>query len=246
MKKQTLEKFIRKYSLNGLIQSVKFVVKASEKKLTTSAITEEKNVLIFVTLDNFDAIAEECELGVYQTSILSKMVSVLGEEITLTLNKTDDKIISVNLEDGAVEAQFVTADLAVIPATANLKKIPEYNVEIALDADFVSKFIKAKNALPDVDIFTLLMNKKKTLDMVIGYSMLNSNRITLALNPTKGKDAVTKNINFSAKYFKEILSANSECDNAILKVSDAGLATVTFTSDNFVSTYHMVEIKTKE
>lgn len=246
MKKEILEKFIRKYSMNGLIDSVKFVIKAADKKLSTNTITGEKNVLVNVALAEFDAITEDCEFGVYETAKLNKMLSVLGEEVSLSLNKVDDRITSLSVEDGKTEIQFITADLSVIPTAPNLKKMPEFNVEIELDDDFITRFIKAKNALPDVDIFTLLMNKKKKLDMVIGYSMLNSNRITLGVTAKAGKDAVTKNINFSAKYLKEILTANSECDSAILKVSDAGLATIAFSKDNFTSNYYMVEVKTAE
>jgi len=247
MKKDILERFIKKYSLNGQIESVKIVVNAKDKKLLTNAITGEKKVLINVALENFDGITEDCELGVYETSKLNKMLSVLGEDITLSLNKTDAKVItSISLEDGNTEAQFIMADLSVIPPVANLKKLPDFNVEIELDEEFISRFIKAKNALPEVDIFTLLMNKKKKLDMVIGYSTLNSNRITLALKTVKGKDSVTKNINFSAKYFKEILSANNECETATLLVSDAGLATISFAKDGFTASYYMVEVTTAE
>ena len=127
MKKTTLEKFIKKYSLNNTIESVKWVVDSKEKKLKTSAITEEKNVLVSVTLNNFDGISEESELGVNSTSKLNKMMSVLGDEFTAKLNKKDDKITSVSLEDGDTEVQFVTADLSIIPASPNLKKVPEFN-----------------------------------------------------------------------------------------------------------------------
>ena len=51
------------------------------------------------------------ELGVNDTSKLNKMMGVLGDEFTAKLNKKDDKITSISLEDGDTEMQFVTADL---------------------------------------------------------------------------------------------------------------------------------------
>ena len=87
------------------------------------------------------------------------------------------------------------------------------------------------------------MNKKKKVEMVLGYSNLNSNRITLEVTTVGEKNSVSKNISFNAKYFKEILSVNGDCSGAILKVSDAGLAMVQFQNDNFVSSYYMVESK---
>ena len=59
MKKQTLETFIKKYSLNGVIDSVKWTVAKDKKILNTKSITEEKNVLLDVTQKNFEAIEEE-------------------------------------------------------------------------------------------------------------------------------------------------------------------------------------------
>lgn len=246
MKKQTLERFIKKYSLNNTIESVKWNVDTKNQQLKTSAITEEKNVLVSVVLSKFDGIAEDCELGVNDTSKLNKMMGVLGDEFTAKLNKKDDKITSISLEDGDTEMQFVTADLSVIPNAPNLKKIPDFNAEIVLDEELINKFIKAKGALADTDIFTLLMNKKQKMELVLGHSTLNSNKIKLGVKTQNNKDSITRNINFSARYLKEILTANGDCDNAVLKVSDAGLATITFVKDEFESTYYMVEIKTAE
>lgn len=243
MKKQTLETFIKKYSLNGVIDSVKWTVAKDKKILNTKSITEEKNVLLDVTQKNFEAIEEDSEIGVYDTGKLVKMLSVMENDVTLNLNKKDDKITSMSINDTNTEAQFITADLNVIPTAPNLKKLPEFNVEIEVNSDFVSRFCKAKSALPEVDTFTLLMNKKKKLEMVMGYSKLNSNRITLSLNCLNDKNVVEKNLSFNAKYFKEILSVNSDCESAVLKVSNSGLATITFTNDQFESTYYMVEIK---
>jgi hypothetical protein len=243
MKKQTLETFIKKYSLNGTIEAVKLNVDSKKTTLVTNTITEEKNVLIDVKYNKFDALTDDCVLGIHDTSKLKSMLSVLGDEITLTTNKKDDKVTSVVFNDTSTDVQFVTADLSVIPDAPKLKKLPDFNVEIELNDEFISKFAKAKNALPDVDTFTLMMNKKGVLELVLGYSSLNSNRIKLNVKTLNSKDKLGKVINFNAKYLKEILSANSDCENSVLKVSDAGLAMVTFNSDDFESNYYMVEIK---
>jgi hypothetical protein len=243
MKKQTLETFIKKYSLNGIIDSVKWTITKDKKTLNTKSITEEKNVLLDVTQKNFEALNEDSEIGVYDTVKLIKMLSVMSDDVSLNLNKKDDKITSLSINDDNTEAQFITADLSVIPTAPNLKKLPDFNVEIEIDSDFVSRFCKSKSALPEVDTFTLMMNKKKKLEMVMGYSKLNSNRITLAVNCLGDKNVVDKNLSFNAKYFKEILTVNNDCKSAVLKVSNSGLATITFTNDEFESTYYMVEIK---
>ena len=47
-------------------------------------------------------------------------------------------------------------------------------------------------------------------------------------------------ISFNANLFKEVLSANKECESATLYVSSEGLAKITFKVDDFSSTYFFV------
>ena len=72
---------------------------------------------------------------------------------------------------------------------------------------------------------------------------MNTNRIKLSVNTVEGKDTVSKNIHFNANHFKEILLANKDCQDAVLKVSDAGLATAEFVCGDYISTYYIVETK---
>jgi hypothetical protein len=195
-----------------------------------------------VTLNNFSDL-EDGELGINDTSKLVKLLGVLKDEIKTEYNKVGDKITSVVFSDESTDVQYVIADLSVIPSAPPLKKIPPFTVEIPLDAEFISKFVSSKGALADVDTFTLMMNKKGKLEMIIGYSSINSNRIKLAVNAVEGKDTVTKNINFNANHLKEILLANRDCTNAHLKVSEAGLASVEFVCGDITAEYYLVEVK---
>ncbi len=248
MKKETLQTFIQKYSLSGLVENVKWDVDDTAKSLKTSALTDDSTLLIDVTVKNFDAIVDAKEIGVFGTVKLKQMLSVIGDDITVDVNKTSDgsKITSLTFTDKETDIQFVTADLAIIKKVPALKKQPVINLEIELSPEFISKFVKAKGALQDVDIFTLMMNKKNELEMILGYSSLNSNRIKLSVKTLNGLNTVSKRINFSAKYFKEILTANDECTTGVLRVSDGGMAIASFDSGDFVSTYNMFEIKSAD
>lgn len=239
MKKTLLESFIKKYSLCGTIESVKWVAK--EKKMHVDAITEDKTVLVKVDLKPFEDFTDE-EIGINDTSRLSKLLTTQGEDVSLTLNKTKDKITSVVLTGDKVEAQYPSADLDVITFVPSLKSLPEPNCEIILDEAFVDKFIKAKAALPEVENFTLLTKKDKVY-LVLGHSKLNTARVTLEVAST-GK--LENPISFSAKYFKEILTANSDCKASNLKVSDKGLAIAEFENDNFKCSYYMVTVSMDE
>ena len=242
MTKDTLKTFISKYYLGGTIESVKLTVDKSAKTLKTNALTDDKSVLLSVVKNNFEEL-DSAEIGINDTSKLLKLLNVLGDNIKGNYDLVNEKMTSITFSDDKTDVQYVTADLSVIPSAPPLKKTPPFNVEIPLDAEFISKFVSSKSALADVDTFTLTMNKKGKLEMIIGYSSINSNRIKLAVNAVEGKDVVSKNINFNANHLKEILVANKDCTNANLKVSDAGLASVQFVCDDIISEYYLVEVK---
>ena len=242
MKKQTINTFIDKYSLNGTIESVKWVVDSTNKQIKTASISDDKNVLSFVVIKD-SAGLNDAEIGINDTAKLKKLLSVLNDEVNISFNTREDKIVSISLTGESTDVQYVTADLSVIPKVPELKKLPPFNLEIPLTKEFVTTFVKAKNALSDVDTLTFTKDKKDKLKLVIGFSSVNSNRISIDFKPTEGKDSLGKTIHFSAKYLKEILTSNSDCENAVLKISDAGIAHVEFNNDLFNSSYYLVEIK---
>lgn len=242
MKKQVLNTFIDKYSLNGSIESVKWVVDNKNKQIKTSSISDDKNALSYVVIKD-DAGLTDSEFGINDTTKLKKLLNVLSEDIQISFNKREDKIVSLSLSSDSTEVQYVTADLNVIPKVPDLKKLPAFNLEIPLTKEFVTTFVKAKSALSDVDTLTFTKDKKDKIKLIIGYSNVNSNRINIDVKPVEGKNTLGKTIHFSAKYLKEILTSNSDCENAVLKVSDSGILHVEFNNDLYNSNYYLIEIK---
>ena len=234
MNKAKLTRFIQKYSLGGLVESVAW--KAGDNKLVTRFISDDKTVLGEIQLDNFAFTSPD--LGVYTTSALSKLLSVVGEDIELETQEIEGKAVNIFVKSENTKVQFQLADLAVIPNVPDLKKLPEFDVDINFDGAFIDKFIKAKNALSDVDTFTILTEKKE-LKIVLGYSNINSNRVVFVVDKDYSGDV--KPISFSAKYLKEILTANKEATSVILKVSTQGISHVEFKIDDFNAKYFLVE-----
>jgi hypothetical protein len=242
MKKQVLNTFIDKYSLNGTIESVKWVVDNKNKQIKTSSISDDKNVVSYVSIKD-DAGLSEAEIGINDTAKLKKLLGVLTDDVNIAFNKREEKIVSLSLTSESTDVQYVTADLSVIPKVPDLKKLPPFNLEIPLTKEFVTTFVKAKSALSDVDTMTFTKDKKDKIKLTIGYSSVNSNRINIDVKPVDGKDSLGKTIHFSAKYLKEILTSNSDCENAVLKISDAGIAHVEFNNELFNSSYYLIDIK---
>jgi hypothetical protein len=236
MEKNRLSRFISKYNLAGLVESVAW--NSEGGKLSTKFVSDDKTVLGVVTLDSFDF--EDATVGVYNTNTLKSLLNVLGNDVQIDLKKIDEKPISLSLTSDSTTVQYQLADLTVIPNVPDLKQLPEFGISIDLDANFIDKFIKAKSALSDVDNFTVLTEKGK-LKIVIGYSNINTNRVDIVVNDNFTEEV--KPISFSAKYLKEIFSANKEANSVILNVSTSGLAHVEFKIDDFTAKYFLVEVQ---
>ena len=92
----------------------------------------------------------------------------------------------------------------------------------------------------DIDTFTVL-NGKSGVEVVIGYSSTNTNRVNIPVETTTSD--ITDPVTFTANLFKEVLVANRECTSATLEVSTEGLARVNFKVDDYDSTYYVVAMQ---
>jgi hypothetical protein len=233
MEKNKLNRFITKYSLAGNANSVKW--KTNNNKLLTSFVTEDKSLLGQVSVENFEF--EDCELGIYATDQLQKLLSVLNDNVKLTLNKFGEKPLSLGMKNDSIAVDYVLSDLSVIPEPPKMKKIPDFETKLKIDSAFINAFIKGKSALPDSNSFTVV-NSDDGCKIIIGYSNTTTNRVSIDVECEKCD--LTENISFNADLFKEILNANRECTTAVLEVSSEGLARINFKVDDFDAVYYMV------
>lgn len=235
MNKQNLTRFIQKYALGGVIESVAW--KSEQNKLSVRFISDDKTMLGEVDLDKFNE--PDFHIGIYTTSLLKNLLGILDNDISLKVDKANDKAVSLKLSSDNTETSYQLADLGVIPTVPDLKQLPEFSIIIEMTPMMIDKFVKAKGALSDIDTFTVFTEGGE-LKMAIGYSSISTNRVTFSCE----KDYTTevKPISFSAKYLKEILTANKEATAAKLMVSTDGLAHVNFKIDDFDCRYYLVEI----
>ena len=235
MNKNNLQRFIQKYSLGGVIESVAW--NAEGNKLSVRFISDDKTMLGEVDFNGFTS--KPFNVGIYTTSLLKNLLGILDNDISLNVDMAGDKATVLKLVSDETETSYQLADLGVIPAVPDLKVLPEFGIGIEMASTMIDKFIKAKGALSDIDTFTVF-SEGGDLKMAIGYSSISTNRVTFIA--IKGFDGDVKPISFSAKYLKEILTANKEATSAKLKVSTDGLANVEFLIDNFACKYYLVEI----
>ena len=238
MKKTELLNFIGRYHLAGATTSVKWV--AGSGSIQTSFITDDQNVIGSVTA-NLDLGTNE--LGVYATPQLVKMLSAVNEDLDVSVNKIAEKSISLAVSDKDVNMTFMLADLSVIRQVPELKQLPDWSAEVTMDKDFVNRFIKAKNALPESENFGV-QSKNGKVEFIVNYSSINTNRIKFEATDKSpvGKDMSV--VCFSSNLFKEILQANRDAETGKLELSAAGLARVIFTGKTYTATYYLVQLQT--
>jgi len=231
MNKSKFDGFVNRYNLGGEIESV--MVKSDDTNLSVRMISDDKTLLGDVTVVGGEF--PSGEFGIYTTSQLKGLLSVLDESITV-----EEFTGALKFSDKKTKVQYMLAAPSVIPSVPDLKALPPFDAEITLDDDFVNKFIKSKGVLADSDTFTFTFKAKKG-EVILGYSSINSNRISIEVDCKSKADI--EPIAFSAKYLKAILMANKGSKSSSLKISSKGLSHVSFTDGDYTSNYYLVEIK---
>ena len=235
MNKQRLARFISKYYLNGTVNSVVLNSKSNSQQLAARFISGDKSLLGELVMDKWDF--EDSDIGIYNTEQLIKLLSVVDDDINLSLTKSGDKSIALKVSDSTSSVNYMLTDTSIINEPPTLKSIPEFELNIDVTPQFINKFIAGKGALGETDNFTIITDGDN-VKAVIGYSSVNTNRVTIPVTTTKASDI--DNVSFNANIFKEVLSANKECSKCELQISKQGLAYVEFKVDDFVAKYWLV------
>ena len=82
MNKSTLEKFIKKYSLDGSVSAVRW--KCENQTLSARFVTEDKGLMGELKLNKFmNASLDGCEMGIGETDTLSKLLGVIGSDVDI-------------------------------------------------------------------------------------------------------------------------------------------------------------------
>lgn len=239
MKKQELDTFIKRYSLDGLVSKSKWKYTVAEKVLHTRAAIDNKSFIVDVIMKEFaDLGPDDLILCIGDTEKVSKMMSPFGEDIKVEINKLSDRILGFTMSDSNCQSYCTAADssaMDVVPK--NLADLPDWQVEVNLTEDFIEQFKKARAALKDINEFSINMNKKGLFEIVMGYSTSNSNRIRLIppVVPTKCK--IGDSLKFPIINIIAAIKANEDLTGGKMFFYDGGLTRLLFKSDKFECSY---------
>ena len=236
MNKSKLTRFISKYHLGGTVNSV--ILNSKNNKLSTRFISGDKSLLGELSMENWDF--EDSTLGVYDTEKLVKLLSVLDEDVSMSVVSTGEKSIQLKVSDSSTAVTYMLSDTTVINEPPDMKQIPEFQLNINLTSQFIKKFLAGDSALSESETFTVMSDGVDT-NVVINYASVNTNRVVIPV--TTSRVAGINNVSFKSKFFSEILRANGECTSASFEVAEDGLSRLKFKVDDYDVTYYVVAVQ---
>lgn len=232
MEKRLFEEFAQKYGLGGAIEHVTW--QSDGDSISVSATPEDKQVMSFVTCKKISLDAGD--YSIYDTSQLRSLLNVLEDDIDVSINVIQGTPLGLKfMDNNKSKVQFVLADPQTIPNAPSMPPLNEFEMEIPIDEDFMKRFIKGTTALSDVNAFTVI-NDGDGMKFVIGYSDMNTTRISLDVNALGDLD---KEFSFSATHLKNIFLANKNVKEANIKISEKGVMYIGFEDDEYKCDYYL-------
>ena len=237
MDKQTLMGFVNRFYLGGQTQSAPVV--STKDTLSCSFINSAKSCVgdIVLAKNGFG----DYEMGLYEIQDLIKLLNVVDGELVVEANEVGDVVsqLVIKQKSNNTKVNYGLARLDVVSKKPDLTNVPDFELELKIDKHFISSFISGKGALSDVSTFAILSDGVEA-KVVIGYSSsTQSNKVTIPVEAKK-ISSLDDAIFFDADTFKEVLTANKDCESSTLYVSSQGLAKVSFKVDDFDSSYVLV------
>lgn len=237
MNKLHLVSVFEKYYLNGTVERVKLQNK--DNKISINFVAPNKDLVGFIEADEFEL--EDCELGVYDTSQLLKLINITNSYLTLNVHKEHGIPTRLLIADNEYNLDYILADTTMIPNVPSINE-PEYDIIADLDLEFINKFIKAKKAI-ETDIFTVDANydenKSKIIRFILGGSEGYNNKITFTI-PAKYEGIHPQQLRFNINYLREILDSNKDLKSGTLSICTEGLMRISFKSEKGKSSYLLV------
>lgn len=234
--KTTLQSFISKYYLNGLNNSVKWRIKNNSLIVYAS----EKGTACKIELKEFKF--EDCDLGIFDTDKLTKLINTLMGELLITPEKTKAVYNKLHISDQTFDVVYSLADILIMKKVSYYKDQDNYDVELKLDKEHISNLIKAKQSLSDQDNVTITtfndIERGMLCEFTFGDNASYANKIAYRMEGNITHDNIE--LPFNSDILAYILKANKDMDYGEFKMSAEGLIKMNFYSDEINSEYYLL------
>ena len=213
--KKVISDIVSKYSLGNNIEKVKWVI--TDDKFTINFINDSKNLVGYVEYRK-DIGLKKGDYGIFNTSQLIKCLNILDGDILV-----DATTSKLNMADTNYDIKFNLADPAVIPNVPSIDDSDDWSVSFEVSDEFITRFVKSKDALSELDTFTVETRdgfNGEELVFTVGTNITNTIEFTVE-NATINESFEA--IPFDSILLKEILKANRTYHSGEIRINKKGL-----------------------
>jgi hypothetical protein len=238
--KGELQSTISKYNLGGMIDAVKWTVQ--DKHLTIKFNAPTKDMIGEITHTSFDI--EDCEIAIYNTSQLDKLLAITSGDVNLQLEKIGKIFGRLVIEDTNYKLNYSLSDLLLIQKPGTVMDPDNYIVESVLESDAISAVIRAKNALQSDNVnFTITTNfdGEQVLTMIFGDNSTHTHKVEYIVpNTVITGNQYNFNTPFNSEMIRVIFANNKDANKAYMSLNIDGLLRLVFEGDKWKSTYYII------
>ena len=176
----------------------------------------------------------------FDESMKKNELNILENEVMFEVQKEGGTPSKFIMADTSMDIKFNLADPQVIPNVPAINKT-EGNVEIELDEEFTTKFIKAKDAVGE-EVFYISTQDgftSKEVAFTIGNKSTNSVSFSRGIEDG-GEDIKLDNIPFNSDLVKEIFKHNKRFELGFIQINPKGLMTFAFKFGDLETNYYLV------
>ena len=213
--KKVISDIVSKYSLGNNIEKVKWVI--TDDKFTINFINDSKNLVGYVEYRK-DIGLKKGDYGIFNTSQLIKCLNILDGDILV-----DSTTSKLNMADTNYDIKFNLADPAVIPNVPSIDNSDDWSVSFEVSDEFITRFVKSKDALSELDTFTVETRdgfNGEELVFTVGTNITNTIEFTVE-NATINESFEA--VPFDSILLKEILKANRTYHSGEIRINKKGL-----------------------
>ena len=232
--KKVISDIVSKYSLGNNIEKVKWVI--TDDKFTINFINDSKNLVGYVEYRK-DIGLKPGDYGIFNTSQLIKCLNILDGDILV-----DTTTSKLNLADTNYDIKFNLADPAVIPNVPDVSNNEdEWSAKFDISDEFITRFVKSKDALSELDTFTIeTRDGFDDLELIFTVGTSITNTIEFKVDNAV-MNHTFEALPFDSNLMKEILKANKDYHSGKIRINKKGLLDAHFhCGDNLYTGYYLV------
>ena len=232
--KKVISDIVSKYSLGNNIERVKWII--TDEKLIIHFINDSKDLVGYVDYRKEIGL-KPGDYGIFNTSQLIKCLNILDGDILV-----DATTSKLNMADTNYDIKFNLADPAVIPNVPDVtNNSDDWSVSFQANDEFITRFVKSKDALSELETFTVETREGFTgeeLVFTVGTNITNTIEFTVdnaTINESFGP------VPFDSNLMKEILKANKDYNSGEIRINKKGLLDAHFhCGDDLYTGYYLV------